>query len=279
MSFERVEIGPCTLYRGDCLEVLSTIQLIDCVVTSPPYNLGGEPWPHLGNWKPGHASSGGKGLSKWRNGSDASNGIQYGTHNDSMPWPEYVAWQRQVLTLLWSKLAYDGVMFFNHKPRVIGAALWTPFELIPSHIKLRQIIVWNRPGGLNYTEVAFVPTYEWIMVLAKESFRLRSKGVSGMGDAWRMTPADNPHPAPFPIELPLRCLEAVDGEVILDPFMGSGTTIVAAVQMGRKAIGIEIDSQYFDIACKRISDAWAVGTLFDDSSKPAPELFPPETVV
>ena len=57
---------------------------------------------------------------------------------------------------------------------------------------------------------------------------------------------------------------------ILDPFMGSGTTGVACVKLGRKFIGIEIDSGYFDIACKRIKDAYAQPDMFVEQSKPEP---------
>jgi len=62
------------------------------------------------------------------------------------------------------------------------------------------------------------------------------------------------HPAPFPVELPRRCIKLFSfvGDTILDPFLGSGTTLVAAKMLNRKGIGIEIDSQYCDLAKKRI---------------------------
>lgn len=239
-----------TLYHGDCLEVLPQLHgPVDIVVTSPPYNLGASPWPHLGNWKPGDAAGG---RSKWRNGSDAGNGIQYGKHADAMPWPEYVRWQREVLALLWGKLAGDGAIFYNHKPRVVGAKLWTPSELIPETVTVRQIVIWARPGGMNFNPTAFVPTHEWIMILAKDDFRLRDKAVSGLGDVWRMTPDNNPHPAPFPLALPSRAIEATDAALILDPFCGSGTTLRAAKNMGRRGIGIETDERYCEMAACRL---------------------------
>ena len=59
---------------------------------------------------------------------------------------------------------------------MIGAKLWTPFELVPDEVVVRQVIVWARPGGMNFNPTAFVPTHEWVMMLAKPDFRLRSKG-------------------------------------------------------------------------------------------------------
>tara|TARA_Y100000310_G_C20412633_1_gene682774 strand:- start:38 stop:673 length:636 start_codon:yes stop_codon:yes gene_type:complete len=75
------------------------------------------------------------------------------------------------------------------------------------------------------------------------------------------------HPTQKPVAVMKWCLSFVKGETILDPFMGSGTTGVACAKLGRKFIGIEIEPRYFDIACKRIEDAYAQGDLF----VPAPE--------
>jgi len=76
------------------------------------------------------------------------------------------------------------------------------------------------------------------------------------------------HPTQKPIAVMRQSIlwAASDAETILDPFMGSGTTGIAAVQMGRKFIGIEIDTQYFDIACKRIEDAQRQGDMFIEAA-------------
>jgi site-specific DNA-methyltransferase (adenine-specific) len=80
------------------------------------------------------------------------------------------------------------------------------------------------------------------------------------------------HPTQKPVAIMRWCIEQTKGAVILDPFMGSGTTGVAAIQLGRKFIGIEIDPGYFDIACKRIREAWAQPRLFAE-----PKAKPPQT--
>lgn len=78
------------------------------------------------------------------------------------------------------------------------------------------------------------------------------------------------HVSQKPIEVMRRCIELTgESQTILDPFMGSGTTGVAAVRMGRRFIGIEIEPKYFDIACKRISDAIRQPDMFVEQPPPA----------
>ena len=77
------------------------------------------------------------------------------------------------------------------------------------------------------------------------------------------------HPTEKPIAVMRWCLGFIKGKTILDPFMGSGTTGVAAVKLGRKFIGIEIEPKYFDIACRRISEALKQPDLFIERPKPA----------
>jgi modification methylase len=243
--------GYVVLYCADCISVLPDLVGIDVVITSPPYNLGATPWKPLGHWRPGVVSGSG-GRSKWKGGVESGKGVVYGNHIDAMPWSEYEEWQRTTLRVIWGTLSDRGAIFYNHKPRVVGTTVWLPIALKPEEIPLRQIIIWARPGGINYNLAAFVPTHEWIMLMAKPTFRLRSKGVSGLGDVWKIAPEKNEHPAPFPVALPARILEAVDSGIILDPFMGGGTTGIACIRAGRKFIGIEKDPVHFESAKSRI---------------------------
>jgi DNA modification methylase len=81
------------------------------------------------------------------------------------------------------------------------------------------------------------------------------------------------HPTQKPVELMGWCLGFLpDAQTILDPFMGSGTTGVAAVKLGRKFIGIEIEPKYFDIACRRVEEATKQQDLFIEKPKPAVQL-------
>jgi site-specific DNA-methyltransferase (adenine-specific) len=247
----RVErIGSATLYLADCLDVLPALSEVGAAFTSPPYNLGQLPWKGFGHWRPGK-DSGGRG--KWRAGCNSGLGAGYSEHDDAMPWAEYVGWQKRVLTELWRIVSPAGAIFYNHKPRVIGSRLWVPTELLPDEVHHRQTVIWARPGGQNFNATAFVPTHEWLMMLAHPSFRLKSRGASGAGDVWQIAPERNPHPAPFPVELPRCALEAIDADTVLDPFMGSGTTGLACAMLGKSFIGIERDPIYFEMACERLS--------------------------
>ena len=79
------------------------------------------------------------------------------------------------------------------------------------------------------------------------------------------------HPTQKPVGVMEWCLtHTPDAQTILDPFMGSGTTLVACAKMGRKGIGIELDPDYFEIACKRVEDAYRQGDLFVAPPKEKP---------
>jgi site-specific DNA-methyltransferase (adenine-specific) len=248
-------IGDATLYLGDCLEILPTLGRVDAVFTSPPYNLGEQ------------------------SGAYANMRGGYSTHNDALPEAEYADWQRAVVSACWDAMSAEGAIFYNHKPLIRGGEVLLPLRLIPAECALRQIIVWDRGGGMNWGDGHFCPNYEWVLLLAKADFRLRSRAESAFGDVWRISHVGGSvkgHPCAFPVALPRRAIEATNATTILDPFMGSGTTGVAALQLGRKFIGIEIDPGYFDIACKRIEEAWKQPRLFEEPKRkpqPAPNLF------
>jgi site-specific DNA-methyltransferase (adenine-specific) len=255
-------IGKATLILADCEEALPTLPAVDAVITSPPYNLGnttggGFPIGHY-NQNNGLAMRGGAG--KWRGG-ELANG--YGLHDDAMPHDEYVAWQKRILTACWAQLKGDGAIFYNHKPRVLGGILVTPLTYNPD-LPVRQIVIWARSGGVNFSPAFYVPTHEWVLILAKPDFRLRDKAASGAGDVWRIHQNDggNEHPAPFPVRLPEIILETTKAQVVLDPFMGSGSTGIACQNLDREFIGIEKEPRWFDLACKRLDAALRQERLF-----------------
>ena len=265
MPFQRKEvIGDCTLYLGDCIEVMPHVGLVDMIFTSPPYNLG--------------VSTGGglKGAGKtalWKRALKGGLAEGYGSHDDAMPPEEYREWQRLFLSEAWKCLTDTGAIFYNHKPRVQAGLLETPLDLNPG-LPLRQIIIWARKTGINFATTHFQPRHEWVVVFAKEQFRLASQSVSGHGDVWYIEPRHgSAHPAPFPLELPSKAISATTAEVVLDPFMGSGTTAIASINNGRSFIGIELDEGYFEMSCERIRKAYSQPDMFvqQPTEKPVQE--------
>lgn len=239
--------GMVTLYHAACEDVLPLLRDVDMVFTSPPYNLGVTTGGGFGHYRHGQ-KRGGQG--KW--GGSTPDGIVYDDHDDAMDYRTYEAWQRAVLTACWNALSERGAIFYNHKPRVQAAELWTPLALNPG-LPVRQIIIWARAGGVNFAPTHYVPTHEWIIVLAKPDFRLRDRAASGVGDVWTVAQdGNNPHPAPFPIGLPARAIETVCPRLVVDPFAGSGTTLRAAKDAGVRAVGIEKSERYCELAASRL---------------------------
>lgn len=237
-----------SLIQGDCLQVMRSMpdESFDVVITSPPYNLG-EGMEDKGGYRVAHKGSLWSG-SRLRNGYDA--------HDDAMPWDEYVKWQRQVLAECWR--VTRGAIYYNHKPRIVKGRLRTPLELV-GEIPVRQIVIWDRGSGFNYMGGAYVPQHEWIVLMAKPGWTLREKAASGAGDVWRIPPdSGNDHPASFPLALPRTAIETSGAQSVLDPFAGSGTTLVAARNLQRRATGIELSEGYCALAVERLS----MGPLF-----------------
>lgn len=227
-----------TIYHADCLDVLPSLAGVGLVLTSPPYNLSGD-----GN-KPGHPLANGRSTFV-----DLSGG--YDGHDDAMPHGEYVAWQHEVLRGCWATLTEDGAIFYNHKPRVGGNRVRLPLELVPAEIPCRQIVTWDRGTGFNRRLTYFVPSYEWVLILAKPAFRIDTYSVN---DVWRIPfETGTEHPAPFPLRLASTAVNATPASLVLDPFAGSGTTLRAAKDAGRRCIGIEKSERYCEIAAKRLA--------------------------
>ena len=225
---------------GDCLQVMKQIpdKSINLIVTSPPYNLKNST---------GNGMKDGRG-GKWSNAA-LING--YANYDDCMPHDQYVKWQRECLLEAMRILSDDGAIFYNHKWRVQGGLLQDRSDIIEG-FPVRQIIIWKRKGGINFNSGYFLPTYEVIYLIAKPKFKLKNK-ANAMGDVWEFPQEmNNSHPAPYPLELAERCIAATNAQIILDPFMGSGTTAVAAQKHNRTFIGIEISPEYCSLAENRI---------------------------
>lgn len=188
---------------------------------------------------------------KWEN-AQLING--YEGHDDAMPHDEYVIWQRRCLSSMMRVLREDGAIFYNHKWRVQDGLLQDRHDIVAG-FPVRQIIIWSRAGGINFNPGYFLPTYEVIYLICKPQFKLAPK-ANAIGDVWQIPQENNnPHPAPFPVELAQRCIHATTAKIVLDPFMGSGSTAIAAEVCKRDWIGIDISEDYCKMARERIDVA------------------------
>jgi len=225
---------------GDSIDVMKKMpsESIDLVITSPPYNLKNST---------GNGMKDGRG-GKWKNAS-LING--YSNYNDNMPYPQYVNWQRDCLSEMLRLIKEDGAIFYNHKWRVQGGLLQDRQDIVKD-FPVRQIIIWRRKGGINFNPGYFLPTYEVIYLIAKPKFKLVQK-ANANGDVWEFKQEmKNTHPAPFPVALIDRIVKSTNADIILDPFMGSGTTAITATGNNRSFIGIDISPDYCKMAEKRI---------------------------
>lgn len=233
---EPVIIGNATLYLGDCRYVLPTLDKVDAVVMDPPYEL----------------SSSGPGKSHFGMSLSKFDGNDYKKIVDGFD-EEFIFSQLKVLCA-----PYNVFCFCSNKQISRIMARHEAWGLSTT------LCVWHKVNAAPFANGVWRGDIEYV-VHAKE------KGATFNGGANEKKKVkehpivqDSSHPTVKPLPLVKSyvgiCSNA--GSSILDPFMGSGTTGVAAVQMGRKFIGIEREPKYFDIACKRIEDAQRQGDMF-----------------
>lgn len=276
------------LRNGDCLDLLRGFQnrCVDLIVTSPPYNCRKQygtfvdemPWPDYYAWMgflldefyrilvPGGVLAiNVPGVVRWQS-----------KHEFGSTWSDFDSGYRS---------HRDGeVVFGKGRIEPIGFRL---FQMMAERdVHIREPVVWVK--GIDGNAISsdyrmgcdsdpyMRPAHELILLGSKDRwFHRGGTGRRGKDavpfldetkDVWFVTPKSNPlHPAIFPIEIPLRLIRlfthAADA-VILDPFMGIGTTGLACVELERKFIGIEIDPKFFKIAERRIDAANAQMRLF-----------------
>lgn len=225
---------------GDSIEMMKSMpsESIDLVITSPPYNLKNST---------GNGMKDGRG-GKWANASLIDG---YSNYDDNMPHNDYVKWQRNCLTEMFRLIKDDGAIFYNHKRRVQAGLLQDREEIVHG-FPVRQIIIWKRKGGINFNAGYFLPTYEVIYLITKPKFKLVPK-ANAYGDVWEFTQEmNNGHPAPFPVQLIDRIITSTSAQIVLDPFIGSGTTAITAMGNDRNFIGIDISPDYCKMAEERI---------------------------
>ena len=165
---------------------------------------------------------------------------------------EYQKWQSNICNMLYD--AADGPMFYSHKNRISNGKMISPLEwLNNTRWTVHQQIVLAKNSGANVDKRRFFPVHELIFLCFKDSCG-SIDNKSCLTDVWYAQQTNRKkvdHPAPMNEQAALNCISTTSG-TILDPFMGSGTTLRAAKDLNRKAIGIEIEEKYCEIAARRL---------------------------
>lgn len=219
---EKVTIGDCELWHGDCREVLPQLGEFDLILTDPPYGIGAS------------AGTGKYGRRKVEAGRDLA------WDNETPP---------QWLMLLMLEKAEHLIVFGGNY-----------FNLPPS----RNYLVWDKGAGFKGRDFAECE-FAWCSWDGNAKVLTRDP----------LANRDYEHKV-HPTQKPVRVLEwamslAPKSGTVCDPFMGSASTAIAALNMGKRFVGIERERQYFDLACERIAGAQAQGRLLPHAPTTAPE--------
>lgn len=230
MIVREERIGDCRLYQGDCLAIMPTLGRVDACVTDPPYGV---------NMDRGVRGGGFDGFGR---GVKRTPKSYAGGWDRDRPAPEVFA---AILAAADIHLIWGGQFFADLLPPQGKWLFWDKCQTMPSF----------GDGELAWTSLAGD---------AVKQFTYNGSGLHAKEK-------DRVHPTQKPVALMEWCLRFLpNAQTILDPFMGSGTTLVACAKMGRKGIGIELDPEYFDIACRRVEAAYAQPDLFIAPPAPKP---------
>lgn len=244
-----ITLGRHRVMCGDstCAEDVARLmggERVGLVFTSPPYNQ------KLDTFRP----SGMHKETRW------ADNARDGSYPDSKPEDEYQAWQIGLLKSLCDVLTPDGSLFYNHKNRYRDKQVVSPWRWIDmAGAKVRQEIIWKREGSVTQNARMFMPCDErifWIY-FGDDFYFDDTTEHKTWSSVWAVTSHKDrdgsEHGCAFPVELPARAIRAClpqDGSVY-DPFLGSGTTLIAADQLGRRCFGLELEPRYCDVIVRR----------------------------
>lgn len=240
------------IIQGDAHDVLRTLpaESVACVVSSPPYNVG----------------------------------ITYEGSSDALSWPDYWHRAKDVAHELFRVADSGARLWWNIVPTAADTAGhresllhgWSSI-FAEAGWRYRDLIAWTSARGAgtawgswespsapnlrgNWEAILLLHKGDWQRTAPAGQERYRDPGNNWqrlMSNVWAIAPEKHDiHPAPFPVMLPSRCirLSTWPGETVLDPFMGAGTTALAAERLGRNSIGIELSPDYIRLAEGRLKD-------------------------
>lgn len=245
------------IYNADILSTNSMQEnSIDLIVTSPPYNVD----------------------------------IKYNSHDDTMSYDDYLSFTKEWLTKCFKLIKDDGRFCLNiplDKNKGGQQSMCADITTIAKQVgfKYHSTIIWNEQNisqrtawgsWLSAASPYVIAPVEVIVVLYKKNWKKTSGSkksnitkrefMEWTNGVWNFSGESKKrvgHPAPFPVELPRRCIKLFSfvGDTILDPFLGSGSTLLACLQTERKGIGIEIDKKYCELAKKRLLSEGPINQL------------------
>jgi site-specific DNA-methyltransferase (adenine-specific) len=236
------------IYNADILKTTSiNANSIDLIVTSPPYNVD----------------------------------IKYNSHDDTMSYDDYLSFTKEWLAQCYQFIKADGRFCLNiplDKNKGGQQSMCADITTITKQVgfKYHSTIIWNEQNisrrtawgsWLSAAAPYVIAPVEVIVVLYKKEWKKTSgsrksditkkefmEWTNGVWNFMGESKKRVGHPAPFPVELPKRCIKLFSfvGDIVLDPFLGSGSTLLACLQTGREGIGIDVDKKYCELAKRRL---------------------------
>lgn len=240
----REVIGDCTLYLGDCLEIMAALDPVDHCISDPPY----EDELHKA-----------MGRIRRNDGREMVQSLGFDGVNA----------QRGEIARAVTELSGGWAVLFTLAE---GVRAWRD-DLQAAGAKWDTCLAWVKPDASpRFNGQGAARGFECAVTAwcGKGYRRWNSGGKRGVYTHCVNVGRDGRHPTEKPVSLMAEIVADFTrpGEVILDPFLGSGTTLVACAKLGRKGIGIEVDPGHFDTACSRVEDAYRQADLFVE--RPAP---------
>lgn len=249
---ETILIYNADILKTDCVKE----RTIDLIVTSPPYNVG----------------------------------IKYNSHDDTMSYKDYLSFTKEWLAKCYRLTKDDGRFCLNiplDKNKGGQQSVCADITTIAKQVgwKYHSTIIWNEQNisrrtawgsWLSASAPYVIAPVEVIVILYKDHWKKisgsrksdinKKEFVEWTNGVWNFMGESKRrigHPAPFPVELPRRCIKLFSfvGDTVLDPFLGSGSTLIACILTNRRGIGIEIDNNYCELAKRRLINEGQINQL------------------
>lgn len=253
----RRQIGRATLYHGDAREILPLLPPVDLVVTDPPYSSGGS-------------------MRSDRNVATSKKYRKTGTQKTDPEFAGDSRDQRGLTIWLSDWMAQAHRLTTKKNGALLCFSDWRNLPCVIDAVQVggwiyRGIVPWDKTEASRPMKGWFRAQCEYVVAASAGTMLMGAEAPGACTAGFvrcNVVNAEKQHITGKPLELMLTLLKTRrDWRVCLDPFMGSGTTGVAAARLGREFIGIEIERSYFEIACERIAQACNEPALLEEAAQ------------